>query len=112
MQITLDPAKNIDDAYKACDPEEALLAEDRRYVDLSDVRDDDNHLTRMIARRIKRHSAPNFHKKLVTGHCGCGKSTELHRLRAKLEDQNYFVIYLTSVRDKKSRQPFLKSEKI
>ena len=90
----LNIAQNLNETYLNCDPDEALPAGDPRYVDLSEVRDGDNHLSQMIARRIMRHPAPKFHKELVTGHRGCGKSTELHRLRAELQSQNYFAVYL------------------
>jgi energy-coupling factor transporter ATP-binding protein EcfA2 len=37
---------------------------------------------------------PDFHQQLVTGHRGCGKSTELLRLKAQLESEKIFTIYL------------------
>ena len=36
---------------------------------------------------------------LFTGHIGCGKSTELLRLKAQLEKEGFFVIYFTSSED-------------
>ncbi len=36
---------------------------------------------------------------LFTGHIGCGKSTELSRLKAELENQDYHVVYFQSSQD-------------
>ena len=36
---------------------------------------------------------------LFTGHIGCGKSTELLRLKAQLEEEGFFVVYFTSSGD-------------
>ena len=36
---------------------------------------------------------------LFTGHIGCGKSTELLRLKAELEDEGFHVIYFVSSDD-------------
>ncbi len=33
---------------------------------------------------------------LFTGHIGCGKSTELMRLKSKLEDEGFYVVYFES----------------
>ncbi len=86
-------ATNLDDLFRACDPEEPLSADDtQRYVDLSDVRGTKN-LASIIARRIVR-SQPVYHQQLVTGHRGCGKSTELLRLKAALEGKQFFTVYL------------------
>lgn len=76
MPAQFKPAQNIDDAYHACHPEIPLEAGDSRYVDLTAVRGNQN-LAAMIAKRVRRTPAPEFHKQLVTGHRGCGKSTEL-----------------------------------
>jgi len=87
------PVSTIDEAYKACNPEQPLKnLDDPRYVDLTEVRGIRN-LARTIATRIRR-TAPNFHQQLVTGHRGCGKSTELYRLKAQLENDKFFTIYM------------------
>lgn len=87
------PATNLDDLYRACDPEKPLAADDKeRYVDLSGVRGTRN-LANSITRQITR-SQSGYHQQLVTGHRGCGKSTELLRLKATLEDRQFFTVYL------------------
>lgn len=87
------PATNLDDLYRACDPEKPLAADDKEhYVDLSGVRGTKN-LANSITRQITR-SQSGYHQQLVTGHRGCGKSTELLRLKATLEDRQFFTVYL------------------
>lgn len=87
----------IDDAYNAVNPDVPLCKgeADPRYVDLTAVRGGDD-LAALIARRIRRSDrppSPTFVKLLFTGHRGCGKTTELFRLKHKLEQQGYFVVY-------------------
>ncbi|MBE9509230.1 MAG: ATP-binding protein, partial [Chloroflexi bacterium] len=87
----------IDDAYNAVNPDVPLRKgeADPRYVYLTAVRGGDD-LAALIARRIRRSDrppSPTFVKLLFTGHRGCGKTTELFRLKHKLEQQGYFVVY-------------------
>lgn len=86
-------ATNLDEVYRACDPDKPLAATDERYVDLSGVRGT-KVIAKTIARSISRCDAAQFHQQLLTGHRGCGKSTELLRLKAELEAQNFFVVYI------------------
>ena len=87
------PAKTVDEAYQACHPELPLEAGDSRYVDLTFVRGNQN-LVDAISRRIRRTKSPIYHKQLITGHRGCGKSTELKQLVARLRDQKFFAVYV------------------
>jgi len=88
------PVSTVDEAYKVCNPEQPLKdMDDPRYVDLTEVRGIKN-LARTIAKRIVR-TAPDFHQQLVTGHRGCGKSTELYRLKAQLEGEKFFTIWMS-----------------
>lgn len=87
------PVDNLDDAYNACHPDKPLESGDPRYLDLNNVRNKKSVDT--LARQIKRaNKGGDFCKQLVTGHTGCGKSTELKRLKKRLEDDGYFVIFL------------------
>ncbi len=85
------PVSSVDDAYNTCHPDIPLEAGDPRCVDLTRWRGGLN-LTSTLARRIQRSPAPLFHKQLVTGHRGCGKSTELKQLQARLREQRHFVV--------------------
>jgi hypothetical protein len=87
----------VDDAYNAVNPEAPIREgeDDPRYVDLTDVRGGDD-LAALIARVIQRSDGPPSpsHLKLVfSGHRGCGKTTELFRLKRHLEREGYFVVY-------------------
>jgi hypothetical protein len=93
-------ANSIETAYIAVDPERALPSGDPRYVDLTEFRGGDN-IVQDIARQIRwtdlESESPmgerRFSKLLVTGHRGCGKTTELLRLKAELEKDGYFVVF-------------------
>ena len=90
MNNTVD---NLDDAYNACNPDLPLEANDLRYIDLSEVRNGDS-INILVKRIALTNQNAGFHKQLFTGHIGSGKSTELKRLQQKLEDRQYFVVYI------------------
>ncbi len=88
------PVATVADAYDVCHPETPLEdVNDTRFVDLTAVRGGEN-LVNSIAFAIERTRSPNFHRQLVTGHKGCGKTTELFRLKDRLENHGFFVVYL------------------
>lgn len=94
--MTIDPK-----FFQACNPSKTLVienAEDRQYyIDFSDVRGD--QIVREMERTIV-HLSPNAPTcQLFTGHIGCGKSTELLRLKYQLEQQGFHVIYFESSQD-------------
>src|SRR5215831_13526165 len=91
--------KTVDEAYGAVNPEQPLTrgSNDPRYVNCAAARgsEDEAHLideARLIARRIQRSEPPYYSKQLFTGHRGCGKTTELFRLKRILEDEYYFFV--------------------
>ncbi len=95
--IEFTPARTIAQAYNAVNPDLALKPGDSRYVDFSDWRGDEH--IRMVEKRISyaNQAQPvDYLKQLVTGHRGCGKTTELLRLKKHLEDEGYFVVYFDS----------------
>ncbi|MCP4698175.1 MAG: hypothetical protein GY862_15175 [Gammaproteobacteria bacterium] len=82
-------------AYNACHPNIPLAVGDNRYVDLSPVRGGSNFVT-LIAQVIEwtqDEPPPPYYQQLVTGHRGCGKSTEFYRLKAELEEKRFFTVY-------------------
>lgn len=82
--------------YDACDPTQPLR--DRRYyIDFSAVRGGD--MGQELERKIARLSRDRPTTQLFTGHIGCGKSTELFRLKNALESQGFEVVYFESDRD-------------
>ena len=87
----------VEAAYPNVDPYLPLRFEtdsDRRfYVDCSSVRGGVDEIEN-LARNIKRSTIPQYSKQLFTGHIGCGKTTELFRLKRRLEVDGYFVVYI------------------
>ena len=86
--------------FNACNPSKTLKIgqpEDRRYyVDFAPVRGGN------VIRRLHRtiiHQAEQATCQLFTGHIGCGKSTELFRLKDQLENDGFHVVYFESSAD-------------
>jgi len=70
-------------------------SEDRKYyIDFSSVRG--GNIIKELGRTIARLSPDKPTCQLFTGHIGCGKSTELQRLKAELEQQGFHVVYFES----------------
>ncbi|NET90830.1 MAG: AAA family ATPase [Kamptonema sp. SIO1D9] len=86
--------------FQVCNPAKILdygNPEDRQYyIDFCEVRGSDN--IKEIRRTIML-SGDEATCQLFTGHIGCGKSTELSRLKAELEKQDYHVVYFQSSQD-------------
>ncbi|MBC6433876.1 AAA family ATPase [Nostoc sp. HG1] len=84
--------------YQACNPSRPLMignASDRRYyIDFAAVRG--GKIIEALQRTIARISPDAPTCQLFTGHLGCGKSTELLRLKAELEVQQFHVVYFES----------------
>jgi hypothetical protein len=83
----------ITDIYNAFDPFRPLEPGDPVYVDCHEVRGDEN-VCRELGKKITRSHQPTC--QLYTGHRGVGKSTELKRLKAHLEDKGCFVVYFAA----------------
>jgi hypothetical protein len=86
--------------FKACNPSHTLAysnPDDRKYyIDFSDVRG--TNLIQELRRTIDLLPQERTCQ-LFTGHVGCGKSTELLKLKAELEGQDFFVVYFESSED-------------
>lgn len=84
--------------FKACNPAKTLIvgnAEDSQYyIDFSSVRG--GKIIEGLWRTITRISPDEPTCQLFTGHIGCGKSTELFRLKSELEQQQFHVVYFES----------------
>ena len=89
--------------FQATNPGKTLFLRDnpeedkKYYIDFSSVRGDDiiEHLRDNIA--LFSPNEPTC--QLFTGHIGCGKSTELLRLKAELEREGFHVVYFESDQD-------------
>ncbi len=92
---------NLANFYRASNPSKTLdlsQSEDRPYyIDFSSVRG--NNIIKELGRTISRLSPDEPTCQLFTGHIGCGKSTELLRLKTELEQQGFHVVYFESSQD-------------
>ncbi|WP_103126830.1 ATP-binding protein [Nostoc cycadae] len=83
---------------QACNPSKTLMiskAEDRQYyIDFAKVRG--GKIIEELRRTIAVLSPDDPTCQLFTGHIGCGKSTELQRLKVELEQQGFHVVYFES----------------
>lgn len=86
--------------FNACNPSKTLRVENQEdrqyYIDFSPVRGGN------VIQRLRRTivNQPNEATcQLFTGHIGCGKSTELFRLKDELEQQGFHVVYFESSAD-------------
>ncbi len=72
--------------------------EQKYYIDFASVRG--GKIIEAVGRTILLRSQLNQPScQLFTGHIGCGKSTELSRLKAELEQQGFHVVYFASDED-------------
>lgn len=87
--------------FKACNPSITLNfgndEERKYYIDFSSVRG--SNIIREVERTITLLAGEAPSCQLFTGHIGCGKSTELLRLKAELEVQGFHVVYFESSQD-------------
>jgi len=87
--------------FKATNPSRTLVVdnpEDQKfYIDFSPVRG--GKIIEELKDNITFFSPDEPTCALFTGHIGCGKSTELLRLKAELEDDGFHVVYFESSED-------------
>lgn len=87
--------------FRVTNPTKTLEVEnpdDRKYyIDFSSVRGENIIETLRDNISLFYPDQPTYD--LFTGHIGCGKSTELLRLKAELQEQNFYVIYFESDQD-------------
>jgi AAA ATPase domain len=86
--------------FNACNPSKTLKVEQiedsQFYIDFSSVRG--GNVIQRLHRTITLQ--PNVATcQLFTGHIGCGKSTELFRLKSELEKKKFHVVYFESSAD-------------
>lgn len=86
---------SIRTAFNRCDPFEPIRDyDDPRYVDLTGLglRGTDTNPIVLLQGNIELSDEPT--QQCVTGFRGCGKSTELLRLKTNLEKVQYTVVYI------------------
>jgi hypothetical protein len=89
---------NLPQFYRACNPSTTLdmsEAEGRKYyIDFSSVRS--SNIIDELQANITLFSPEDPTCQLFTGHIGCGKTTELLRLKSILEEEGFQVVYFES----------------
>lgn len=97
MRTTL----NLSRFYRACNPSYTLNMSDvldrQYYIDFANVRG--CKIVEELQRTITRISPDEPTCQLFTGHIGCGKSTELQRLKSELGVAGFHVVYFESSQD-------------
>ncbi len=93
-----DTVHTLKDVFQVTDPTLPLASDDPRYVSCSDVRGGEDAVDALF-KGITWQKAGDFSYQLFSGHRGCGKSTELLRLKARLEGAGYAVIYYEADED-------------
>ncbi|MEM9924428.1 MAG: ATP-binding protein [Cyanobacteria bacterium P01_D01_bin.50] len=87
--------------FQATNPSKTLVienAEDQKYyIDFSSVRG--GKIIEELRDNITFFSPEDPTCVLFTGHIGCGKSTELLRLKTELETEGFYVVYFESSED-------------
>lgn len=87
--------------YQATNPSQVLQADspedDKYYIDFSEVRG--GRIIEELRDNITFFNPDSPTCQLFTGHIGCGKSTELLRLKAALEKAEFHVVYFESSQD-------------
>jgi hypothetical protein len=78
------PVLPIAKLFQACEPNESLPPDDKRYVDFDSARGDSPAPS--YARSLRRSDPAKPEIKLLAGHRGIGKTSELLRLKKFLEE--------------------------
>lgn len=92
---------NLPQFYRACNPSKTLDMSEAKgqkyYIDFSSVRS--GNIIDELQANITLFSPEEATCQLFTGHIGCGKTTELLRLKSILEEEGFQVIYFKSSQD-------------
>jgi AAA ATPase domain len=87
--------------FEATDPSRTLAVDKEQdkkyYIDFSSVRGGD--IINKLKQKITFFKPDSPTCTLFTGHIGCGKSTELLRLKLELEAAGFYVVYFESSED-------------
>ncbi len=103
-------ARTLEDVLRATEPRPLTQADQRYYVDCDDVRGDEDAVASLYTTIKTKERLPGrqaaappaelaYSYQLFTGHRGCGKSTELYRLKSRLEKNDFAVFYFEGDED-------------
>jgi hypothetical protein len=93
-----DIVRTLKEVFQVTDPTQPLASGDPRYVACADVRGGED-VVDVLFNGVAWQGEGRFSCQLFSGHRGCGKSTELLRLKARLEEAGYAVIYYDAGED-------------
>jgi hypothetical protein len=101
FQLENEMTVNLQKFFQATDPAKPLsignLEDKQYYIDFSSVRG--GEIIKKLKQKITFLSPDQPTCTLFTGHIGCGKSTELLRLKVELEQEGFHVVYFESSED-------------
>jgi hypothetical protein len=87
------PVREINLILRACAAAESLPPGDPRHHDFSKLRGGDV-LTEIGAILQSRLESGTYHHRILCGHRGCGKSTELRALKAWADQTGFLTIWI------------------
>jgi len=91
-------AENLTDIYNLFKPMALKAEQSDFYQETASVREGKGYeFHDGLYKRIKKAAEPE--RLLIVGHGGCGKSTELHMLKADLSAEGYPVVYIDAKDD-------------
>jgi hypothetical protein len=90
------PAETLQEVFTNVDPTKPLKSGDPRYVDCHEVRGNVDVVEQLFRTIDWSRASGSVSSQLFTGHRGCGKSTELLRLKRRLEEADYIVLYFAA----------------
>jgi len=96
--LPLKPATNPGEAYKIFLPDAALQGKEAinsYYVDLSPDRQ--KQAVKEISSKLELQDEGSFSTIAFTGHIGCGKSTELFRIKEDWKEKGFRVVFVQSI---------------
>src|SRR5215216_6515175 len=77
---------------QACSADEALTPDDTRYFDLTQLRQGSSVVDELADALEQDLGAGRFHRCILSGHRGSGKSTELLQLKAWADENGYVCL--------------------
>ena len=96
--MSFERAQALKDVFRVTNPILPLESGDPQYVDCTEVRGNEDVVSQLFDTIIWA-GEENYTHQLFTGHRGCGKSTELLRLKTRLEGAGYSVFYFEASDD-------------
>ncbi len=96
--MAYEKANSLQTIYQVTNPAKPLQSNDPRYVNSNEVRGNED-VVDLLFNSITWEEKGVYTCQLFTGHRGSGKSTELLRLRTRLENAEYAVVYFEGSED-------------